>query len=203
MRKIEERDEFIRTSIGSQVRSSIKKFCFYIGNRAVKVQMWMTYDLGVASPFEDMMSYVKDLNFTPGTIYRFLGKNESNSLQITVLAIKGQLSDEEKVVVRHTIEEMVLDVLHKADSQFEKRKWDYYGKCVDTMERMLFRTIVLCGASFIAGCIAGASFGMDWVNTIIRTIIMGAGLGLTLHLATKDFYMVRDLKCEYQVGIES
>lgn len=203
MRKIEERDEFIRTSIGSQVRSTIKKFCFYVGGRAVKVQVWMTYDLGTASPFEELAKQVKSMDFATGTIYSITDKKESSSLQITVSCVKGQLDENEKAIVKRTVEEMVLEILHDADSIFEKKKWDYYGGCVDTMERVLFRTSALCAMSFVAGCVVGATFGMDWVNTIIRTIVMGSGLGVALHLATKDLYAVRNLKYEYQVGIES
>ena len=203
MRKIEERDEFIRTSIGSQVRSAIKKFCFYVGGHAVKVQVWMTYDLGTTSPFEELAKHVKTMDFVTGTIYSIADKKESSSLQITVSCVKGQLNDDEMLIVRQTVNDMVLKILHDADSIFEKKKWDYYGGCVDTMERVLFRTIMLCGVSFVAGCIAGATFGMEWVNMVIRTAVIGSGLGAAFHLASKDFYAVKDLKYKYQVGIES
>lgn len=203
MRKIEERDEFIRTSIGSQVRSTIKKFCFYVGGHAVKVQVWMTYDLGTTSPFEELAKHVKTMDFVTGTIYSITDKKESSSLQITVSCVKGQLNDEEMLTVRQTVSEMVLKILHDADSIFEKKKWDYYGGYVDTMERALFRTIMMCGVSFVAGCIVGATFGMEWVNMVIRIAVIGSGLGAAFHLASKDFYAVKDLKYRYQVGIES
>lgn len=203
MRKIEERDEFIRTSIGTQVRSTIKKFCFYVGGRTVKVQVWMTYDLGTTSPFEELAKCVKSMDFATGTIYSIADKKESSSLQITISCVKGQLNTDEMAVVRQTVSEMVLKILHDADSIFEKKKWDYYGGYVDTMERVLFRTVMLCAVSFVAGCIAGATFGMEWVNMVIRTAVIGSGLGATFHLASKDMYAVKDLKYKYQVGIES
>ena len=185
MRKIEERDEFIRTSIGTQVRSTIKKFCFYVGGRTVKVQVWMTYDLGTTSPFEELAKHVKSMDFATGTIYSIADKNESSSLQITVSCVKGQLNTDEMAVVRQTVSEMVLKILHDANSIFEKKKWDYYGGYVDTMERVFVRTI------------------MEWVNMVIRTAVIGSGLGATFHLASKDIYAVKDLKYKYQVGIES
>ena len=51
--------------------------------------------------------------------------------------------------------------------------------------------------------IRGATFGMEWVNMVIRTAVIGSGLGATFHLASKDIYAVKDLKYKYQVGIES